>query len=187
MSKKILVKTQAVRLNNVNLITPLAFGDVEKYQTESLVNKKDSKTINAVNDAMDELIAEESKKDGNFADLTDDEKVSLKTDFLKDGNNHENTAYHQAFYFKTSNKQKPSMQKKGSSDQITKQSELYNGVVARLVIEIDSYKFKNEDNETKRGFYAKLLGVQKVKDMDLIDNSLNVNDVFNDDGGDDLW
>lgn len=183
-----LVKTGAVRLNNVNLITPLVYQDQETYQTEVLINKKDDKTLSAINAAMDEVAEKESKTYGDFADLDADDIAKLKSDFLKDGVNHQNDAYHETYHLISRNKQQqPSLQEKGKSDQITKSSILYDGVLCRVVFQVGSYRFER-DGEIHHGFYAKLLGVQKVKDMDQIDNTLHVNDMFNDDdGGDDLW
>ena len=84
---------------------------------------------------------------------------------------------------------RPAIQEKDSNEPITSPMRVYDGVGARVVFELGSYLMKDhETSKLRKGFYAKLIGVQIVRDMDTISNKININNIIaDDDEVEDLW
>lgn len=194
MAKSNIITTGLIRLNHTQLLDPLVsiYDDSKTYSTEILINKRDAKTLGLINTAMDEIIKSESETGGKFTGITPDEVTKLKTEFLKDGDAREDKidAYKGTFYMKAKTKTgRPSIQAKDSNEPITSPMRVYDGVGARVVFELGSYLMKDSDtHKLRKGFYAKLIGVQIVRDMDTISNKIDINNIIdNDEEVEDLW
>lgn len=194
MAKSNIITTGLIRLNHTQLLDPLVsiYDDSKTYSTEILINKRDAKTLGLINTAMDEIIKSESEAGGKFTGITPDEVTKLKTEFLKDGDAREDKidAYKGTFYMKAKTKTgRPAIQAKDSNEPITSPMRVYDGVGARVLFELGSYLMKDSDtHKLRKGFYAKLIGVQIVRDMDTISNKIDINNIIdNDEEVEDLW
>lgn len=148
------IVTGKTRLSYVNLLTPRAQeeGKEPKYSVCILIDKKDTKTVNAIKAAI------EAAKEAGKATWGGKVPPGLKTP-LRDGDTERDGAEYAGHWFiNASSKRKPQIVD-ASVQPILDAAEIYSGMYGR--VSINFYAYNQAGN---RGVAAGLNNVQKVGD-----------------------
>ena len=149
------VVTGTVRLSYANVWEPASInGSKPKYSVSLIIPKSDTKTLNAINAAVDAAIKEGASKFGGKIP----NKAALKLP-LRDGDlERDDEAYQNAFFI-NANSQTPPQIVDRAVNPILDRSEVYSGCYAR--VSINFYAFNSNGN---RGIACGLGNIQKVRD-----------------------
>ena len=172
------VVTGVVRLSYANVWEPKSInGGAEKYSVSLIIPKSDSKTLTAIQKAIDAAI-EEGR--GKFGGKIPNKSV-LKLP-LRDGNERpDDEAYANCFFVNANSSSAPEIVDK-ARDPILNRSEVYSGVYARA--SINFYAFNSNGN---RGIACGLGNIQKVRDGEPLGGKTSAADDFASDyDGDDF-
>ena len=165
---KVKVVTGVVRLSYAYLFEPKEQKDgTKKYSVQLIIRKSDTKTLKAINDAVDSVIK------ANQAFLGDRPKEGLKLP-LRDGDTqHPNDpAYKDCYFMNVSSKLAPQVVDKDVNP-ILDPNEVYSGCYGRVSMTIYPY---NTDGGI--GITGGLNNVQKVKDGEPLGAHASASDDF---------
>jgi len=173
------VVTGIVRLSYANVHEPKSInGGAEKYSVSLIIPKSDTKTIEAINNAIDAAIEEGRGKFGGKIP----NKAALKLP-LRDGDldRPDDEAYADSYFVNANYNSAPEIVDK-SLNPIVSRSEVYSGVYAR--VSINFYAFNSNGN---RGVACGLGNIQKVQDGEPLGGKTSAADDFSSDyDGDDF-
>jgi hypothetical protein len=171
------VITGIVRLSYANVWEPKSInGGAEKYSVSLIIPKSDTKTIAAINAAVDAAIEEGKGKFGGKIP----NKAALKLP-LRDGDaERDDEAYADTYFVNANSTTAPQIVDK-SVDPILDRSEVYSGVYAR--VSINFYAFNSNGN---RGVACGLGNIQKIRDGEPLGGRSNAADDFATDVDDDF-
>lgn len=173
------VVTGVVRLSYANVWEPKSInGGVEKYSVSLIIPKSDTKTLTAIQKAIDAAIEEGRGKFGGKIP----NKSALKLP-LRDGDidRPDDEAYANCFFVNANSSTAPEIVDK-VRDPILNRSEVYSGVYARA--SINFYAFNSNGN---RGIACGLGNIQKVRDGEPLGGKTSAADDFASDyDGDDF-
>lgn len=163
------VITGTVRLSYANVWEPKSInGGAEKYSVSLIIPKSDTKTINAINAAVDEAIKEGISKFGGKIP----NKAQLKLP-LRDGDTErDDEAYKNSFFINANSITAPQIVDQHVNP-ILDRSEVYSGVYAR--VSITFYAFNSNGN---RGVACGLGNIQKISDGEPLGGRTNAADDF---------
>ena len=149
------VVTGIVRLSYANIWEPASInGGTPKYSVSLIIPKSDTKTIAAINAAVDAAIKEGAAKFGGKIP----HKAALKLP-LRDGDvEREDEAYQNAYFVNANSTTAPQIVDR-SVQPILDRSEVYSGCYAH--VSINFYAFNSNGN---RGVACGLGNIQKVRD-----------------------
>lgn len=150
------VITGIVRLSFANVWEPKSInGGTEKYSVSIIIPKSDSKTIDAINRAMNAAIEEGRGKFGGKVP----NRSALKLP-LRDGDidRPDDLAYVGSFFVNANSTTAPQVVDL-SLNPILERSEIYSGVYAR--VSVNFYAFNSNGN---RGIACGLGNIQKIRD-----------------------
>ena len=149
------VVTGIVRLSYANVWEPASInGGTPKYSVSLIIPKSDTKTIAAINAAVDAAIKEGAAKFGGKIP----NKAALKLP-LRDGDvEREDEAYQGAYFVNANSTTAPQIVGR-SVQPILDRNEVYSGCYAR--VSINFYAFNSNGN---RGVACGLGNIQKVRD-----------------------
>lgn len=149
------VVTGIVRLSYANIWEPASInGGTPKYSVSLIIPKSDTKTIAAINAAVDAAIKEGAAKFGGKIP----NKAALKLP-LRDGDvEREDEAYQNAYFVNANSTTAPQIVDR-SVQPILDRSEVYSGCYAH--VSINFYAFNSNGN---RGVACGLGNIQKVRD-----------------------
>ncbi len=172
------VITGIVRLSYANVWEPKSInGGAEKYSVSLIIPKSDTKTIAAINTAVDTAIEEGKVKLGGKVP----NKAALKLP-LRDGDidRPDDEAYANAYFVNANSSTAPQIVNR-QVELILDRSEVYSGVYAR--VSINFYAFNSNGN---KGIACGLGNIQKVRDGEPLGSRSNAADDFATDGDDDF-
>jgi len=172
------VVTGIVRLSYANVWEPKSInGGAEKYSVSLIIPKSDTKTIVAIERAVNAAIEEGKGKFGGKVP----NKSALKLP-LRDGDldRPDDEAYANAYFLNANSNTAPQIVDK-QVQPILDRSEVYSGVYARVSIHF--YAFNSNGN---RGVACGLGNIQKVRDGEPLGGRTNATDDFITDGDDDF-
>lgn len=172
------VITGIVRLSYANVWEPKSInGSAEKYSVSLIIPKNDTKTIKAINAAIDAAIEEGEGKFGGKAP----NKAALKLP-LRDGDidRPDDEAYADCYFVNANSNTAPQIVDKQVSP-ILDRSELYSGVYAR--VSVNFYAFNSNGN---KGVACGLGNIQKIRDGEPLGGRTNAADDFATDVDDDF-
>ena len=171
------VVTGNVRLSYANIWEPKSInGGAEKYSVSLIIPKSDTKTIAAINAAVDAAIEEGKGKFGGKLP----NKAALKLP-LRDGDTErDDEAYSNAYFVNANSTTAPQIVDKNVNP-ILGRSEVYSGVYAR--VSITFYAFNTNGN---RGVACGLGNIQKIRDGEPLGGHSNAADDFTSDADDDF-
>ena len=172
------VVTGVVRLSYANVWEPKSInGGAEKYSVSLIIPKSDTKTITAINTAVDAAIEEGKGKFGGKIP----NKAALKLP-LRDGDidRPDDEAYADC-YFVNANSNTPPQVVNKQVEPILDRSEIYSGVYAR--VSINFYAFNSNGN---KGIACGLGNIQKIRDGEPLGGHSNAADDFDTDVDDDF-
>jgi hypothetical protein len=177
------VITGTVRLSYANVWEPASInGSPAKYSASLIIPKADTKTIDAINKAIDAAIVSGKGKFGGKA-LP---RTALKLP-LRDGDvdRPDDEAYTNSFFLNANSKTAPQIVDLARNP-ITDHEQLYSGAYIRTSIVF--YPYNTSGN---RGIACGLGNIQKIRDGEPLGGRTNARDDFNDnfateDGGDDF-
>jgi len=171
------VVTGIVRLSYANVWEPKSInGSAEKYSVSVIIPKSDTKTINAINAAVDLAIKEGAGKFGGKIP----NKASLKLP-LRDGDaERDDEAYKNSFFMNANSTTAPQIVDR-SVQPILDRGEVYSGCYAR--VSINFYAFNSNGN---RGIACGLGNIQKVKDGEPLGGKSSATDDFTTEADDDF-
>ena len=173
------VVTSVVRLSYANVWEPKSInGGAEKYSVSLIIPKSDTKTLTAIQKAIDEAIEEGRGKFGGKIP----NKSALKLP-LRDGDidRPDDEAYANCYFVNANSSTAPEIVDK-ARDPILNRSEVYSGVYAR--VSINFYAFNSNGN---RGIACGLGNIQKVRDGEPLGGKTSAADDFASDyDGDDF-
>lgn len=172
------VVTGVVRLSYANVWEPKSInGGAEKYSVSLIIPKSDTKTITAINTAVDAAIEEGKGKFGGKVP----NKAALKLP-LRDGDidRPDDEAYADC-YFVNANSNTPPQVVNKQVEPILDRSEIYSGVYARA--SINFYAFNSNGN---KGIACGLGNIQKIRDGEPLGGHTNATDDFDTDIDDDF-
>jgi hypothetical protein len=164
------VVTGVVRLSYANVWEPKSVhGGSEKYSVSIIIPKSDTKTLNAVNEAINAAIEEGKGKYGGKIP----NKASLKLP-LRDGDvDRENDeAYANSYFINANSITAPQIVDKDVNP-ILERSEVYSGVYAR--VSINFYAFNTNGN---KGVACGLGNIQKIRDGEPLGGKTSAVDDF---------
>ena len=149
------VVTGVVRLSYANVWEPVSInGGTPKYSVSLIIPKSDTKTIEAINAAVDTAIKEGAAKFGGKIP----NKAALKLP-LRDGDvERDDEAYKGAYFVNANSTSAPQIVDRAVQP-ILDRSEVYSGCYARVSINL--YAFNSSGN---RGIACGLGNIQKVRD-----------------------
>ena len=149
------VVTGTVRLSYANVWEPVSInGGAPKYSVSLIIPKTDTKTINAINEAIDNAIQAGIGKFGGKIP----NKAALKLP-LRDGDLElDDEAYKNSFFLNANSKDAPQIVDRAVQP-ILDRGEVYSGCYAR--VSINFYAFNSNGN---RGIACGLGNIQKVND-----------------------
>lgn len=149
------VVTGTVRLSYANVWEPKSInGGKEKYSVSLIIPKSDTKTLEAINTAIDTAITEGISKFGGKKP----NKASLKLP-LRDGDvERDDDAYKDSYFVNANSITAPQIVDKHVQP-ILDRSEVYSGMYAR--VSITFYAFNSNGN---RGIACGLGNIQKISD-----------------------
>lgn len=173
------VVTSVVRLSYANVWEPKSInGGAEKYSVSLIISKSDTKTLTAIQKAIDAAIEEGRGKFGGKIP----NKSALKLP-LRDGDidRPDDEAYANCYFVNANSSTAPEIVDK-ARDPILNRSEVYSGVYAR--VSINFYAFNSNGN---RGIACGLGNIQKVRDGEPLGGKTSAADDFASDyDGDDF-
>ena len=173
------VVTGVVRLSYANVWEPKSInGGTEKYSVSLIIPKADTKTLGAIQKAIDAAIDEGRGKFGGKVPS----KATLKLP-LRDGDvdRPDDEAYTNCYFINANSSSAPEIVDK-SLNPILNRSEVYSGVYARA--SINFYAFNSNGN---RGIACGLGNIQKVRDGEPLGGKTSAADDFTSDyDGDDF-
>ena len=173
------VVTGVVRLSYANVWEPKSInGGAEKYSVSLIIPKADTKTLGAIQKAIDAAIDEGRGKFGGKVPS----KATLKLP-LRDGDvdRPDDEAYTNCYFINANSSSAPEIVDK-SLNPILNRSEVYSGVYARA--SINFYAFNSNGN---RGIACGLGNIQKVRDGEPLGGKTSAADDFTSDyDGDDF-
>ena len=173
------VVTSVVRLSYANVWEPKSInGGAEKYSVSLIIPKSDTKTLTAIQKAIDVAIEEGRGKFGGKIP----NKSALKLP-LRDGDidRPDDEAYANCYFVNANSSTAPEIVDK-ARDPILNRSEVYSGVYAR--VSINFYAYKSNGN---RGIACGLGNIQKVRDGEPLGGKTSAADDFASDyDGDDF-
>lgn len=163
------VVTGTVRLSYANVWEPKSInGGKEKYSVSLIIAKSDTKTLEAINTAIDTAITEGISKFGGKKP----NKASLKLP-LRDGNvERDDDAYKDSYFVNANSITAPQIVDKHVQP-ILDRSEVYSGVYAR--VSITFYAFNSNGN---RGIACGLGNIQKISDGEPLGGKTTAADDF---------
>ena len=171
------VITGIVRLSYANVWEPKSInGGAEKYSVSLIIPKTDTKTLNAINAAVDAAIEEGKGKFGGKIP----NKAALKLP-LRDGDAERDDEAYQGAYFVNANSMTAPQIVDKAVNPILERSEIYSGVYAR--VSINFYAFNSNGN---RGIACGLGNIQKVRDGEPLGGHSSAADDFATDVDDDF-
>lgn len=149
------VVTGVVRLSYANVWEPKSInGGAERYSSSLIIPKTDTKTIEAINAAIDLAIKEGATKFGGKVP----NKGALKLP-LRDGDIEKDDEAYKGCYFLNANSTTAPQIVDAKVQPILNRDEVYSGVYAR--VSISFYAFNSNGN---KGIACGLGNIQKVKD-----------------------
>ena len=173
------VVTGVVRLSYANVWEPKSInGGAEKYSVSLIIPKADTKTLGAIQKAIDAAIEEGRGKFGGKVPS----KATLKLP-LRDGDvdRPDDEAYTNCYFINANSSSAPEIVDK-SLNPVLNRSEVYSGVYAR--VSINFYAFNSNGN---RGIACGLGNIQKVRDGEPLGGKTSASDDFTSDyDGDDF-
>ena len=173
------VVTGVVRLSYANVWEPKSInGGAEKFSVSLIIPKADTKTLGAIQKAIDAAIEEGRGKFGGKVPS----KATLKLP-LRDGDvdRPDDEAYTNCYFINANSSSAPEIVDK-SLNPILNRSEVYSGVYARA--SINFYAFNSNGN---RGIACGLGNIQKVRDGEPLGGKTSAADDFTSDyDGDDF-
>lgn len=171
------VITGIVRLSYANVWEPKSInGGTEKYSVSLIIPKSDTKTLTAINTAVDVAIEEGKGKFGGKIP----NKAALKLP-LRDGDaERDDEAYENSFFVNANSTTPPQIVDKNVNP-ILDRSEVYSGIYAR--VSINFYAFNTNGN---RGVACGLGNIQKVRDGEPLGGRSNAADDFATEADDDF-
>lgn len=163
------VITGTVRLSYANVWEPKSInGGAEKYSVSLIIPKSDTKTIAAINAAVDAAIEEGISKFGGKKP----NKASIKLP-LRDGDvERDDEAYHNCYFVNANSTTAPQLVDQ-QVNPIFDRSEVYSGVYGR--VSLSFYAFNSNGN---KGVACGLGNIQKVKDGEPLGGRTNAADDF---------
>lgn len=163
------VVTGTVRLSYANVWEPKSInGGKEKYSVSLIIAKSDTKTLEAINTAIDAAITEGISKFGGKKP----NKASLKLP-LRDGDvERDDDAYKDSYFVNANSITAPQIVDKRVQP-ILDRSEVYSGVYAR--VSITFYAFNSNGN---RGIACGLGNIQKISDGEPLGGKTTAADDF---------
>jgi hypothetical protein len=163
------VVTGTVRLSYANVWEPKSInGGKEKYSVSLIIAKSDTKTLEAINTAIDTAITEGISKFGGKKP----NKASLKLP-LRDGDvERDDDAYKDSYFVNANSITAPQIVDKHVQP-ILDRSEVYSGVYAR--VSITFYAFNLNGN---RGIACGLGNIQKISDGEPLGGKTTAADDF---------
>lgn len=163
------VVTGTVRLSYANVWEPKSInGGKEKYSVSLIIPKSDTKTLEAINTAIDAAITEGISKFGGKKP----NKASLKLP-LRDGDvERDDAAYKDSYFVNANSITAPQIVDKHVQP-ILDRSEVYSGVYAR--VSITFYAFNSNGN---RGIACGLGNIQKISDGEPLGGKTTAADDF---------
>lgn len=171
MNKNVSTKvvTGIVRLSYANVWEPKSInGGAEKYSVSLIIPKSDTKTLSAINVAVDAAIKESAGKFGGKIP----NKAVLKLP-LRDGDaERDDEAYKNAFFVNANSKVAPQVVD-ADCNAILDKTEIYSGVYAR--VSLTFYAFNSNGN---RGIACGLGNIQKIRDGESLGGRSSAEDDF---------
>jgi hypothetical protein len=167
------VVTGIVRLSFANVWEPKSInGGAEKYSVSLIIPKSDTKTIEAINKAVDAAIEDGRGKFGGKIP----NKAALKLP-LRDGDidRPDDEAYADSYFVNANSNTPPEIVDK-SLNTVMSRSEVYSGVYAR--VSINFYAFNSNGN---RGIACGLGNIQKIQDGEPLGGKASAADDFTSD------
>ncbi|MEG0832318.1 MAG: DUF2815 family protein [Acidaminococcaceae bacterium] len=163
------VITGTVRLSYANVWEPKSInGGAEKYSVSLIISKSDTKTIAAINAAVDAAIEEGISKFGGKKP----NKAAIKLP-LRDGDvERDDEAYHNCYFVNANSTTAPQLVDQ-QVNPIFDRSEVYSGVYGR--VSLSFYAFNSNGN---KGVACGLGNIQKVKDGEPLGGRTNATDDF---------
>lgn len=164
------VITGVVRLSYANVWEPKSInGGTEKFGVSMIIPKSDTKTINAINAAVDAAIEEGRVKFGGKIP----NRAALKLP-LRDGDvdRPDDEAYKNSYFVNANSNSAPEIVDKALNP-IMSRSEVYSGVYAR--VSANFYAFNSNGN---RGIACGLGNIQKVRDGEPLGGKTSAADDF---------
>ena len=164
------VVTSVVRLSYANVWEPKSInGGAEKYSVSLIIPKSDTKTLTAIQKAIDVAIEEGRGKFGGKIP----NKSALKLP-LRDGDidRPDDEAYANCYFVNANSSTAPEIVDK-ARDPILNRSEVYSGVYAR--VSINFYAFNSNGN---RGIACGLGNIQKIRDGEYLGGRTSATDDF---------
>jgi hypothetical protein len=172
------VITGIVRLSYANVWEPKSInGGAEKYSVSLIIPKSDTKTLNAINAAVNAAIEEGKGKFGGKIP----NKTTLKLP-LRDGDidRPDDEAYANSYFINANSNTAPQIVDRNVNP-ILDRSEVYSGVYAR--VSINFYAFNSNGN---KGIACGLGNIQKIRDGEPLGGRTNAADDFATDVDDDF-
>jgi hypothetical protein len=172
------VVTGIVRLSYANVWEAKSInGGAEKFSVSLIIPKSDTKTISAINAAVDAAIEEGKGKFGGKVP----NKAALKLP-MRDGDidRPDDEAYADSFFINANSNTAPQIVDRNVNP-ILEHSEVYSGIYAR--VSINFYAFNANGN---RGVACGLGNIQKVRDGEPLGGRTNASDDFATDVDDDF-
>lgn len=167
------VITGIVRLSYANVHEPKSInGGTPKYSVSLIIPKTDTKTIAAINAAVDAAIEEGRGKFGGKIP----NKAALKLP-LRDGDidRPDDEAYANSYFVNANSNSAPEIVDKALNP-ILSRSEVYSGVYAR--VSVNFYAFNSNGN---RGIACGLGNIQKIRDGEPLGGKTSAADDFTSD------
>lgn len=163
------VVTGVVRLSYANIWEPKSInGGDEKYSVSLIIPKSDTKTVDAINAAVEAAIKEGVGKFGGKIP----NRSALKLP-LRDGDAERDDEAYKDSYFVNANSLTPPQIVDTKVQPILDRNEVYSGVYAR--VSITFYAFNSNGN---RGIACGLGNIQKVRDGEPLSGRSNAEDDF---------
>lgn len=172
------VITGIVRLSYANVWEPKSInGGAEKYSVSLIIPKSDTKTLNAINAAVNAAIEEGKGKFGGKIP----NKAALKLP-LRDGDidRADDEAYANSYFINANSNTAPQIVDRNVNP-ILDRSEVYSGVYAR--VSINFYAFNSNGN---KGIACGLGNIQKIRDGEPLGGRTNAAEDFATDVDDDF-
>lgn len=171
------VVTGVVRLSYANIWEPASInGGNPKYSVSLIIPKTDTKTIDAINAAVDAAIKDGAAKFGGKIP----NKAALKLP-LRDGDlERDDEAYKGAYFVNANSTTAPQIVDR-SVQPILDRAEVYSGCYAR--VSVNFYAFNSNGN---RGIACGLGNIQKVRDGEPLGGRSSAADDFSTDSDDDF-
>lgn len=171
------VVTGIVRLSYANVWEPASInGSKPKYSVSLIIPKDDTKTVDAINAAIDAAIKEGLSKFGGKVPS----KAALKLP-LRDGDEERDDEAYKGAYFVNANSTTAPQIVDRSVQPILDRSEVYSGCYAR--VSINFYAFNTNGN---RGIACGLGNIQKVRDGEPLGGKSSAADDFVSESDDDF-